>query len=86
MKKHWKLFTIITDKRTNLSYIYFAVDDKLSYSYTIDGSIQLPETFKVTLYVEPILKQLKALGYTVKGERFLSQRTGNMETNLYMIQ
>lgn len=86
MNKHWKPFTIITDKRTNLHYIYFAVDDKLSYRFTKDSSIQLPEGFKITLYVEPILKQLKALGYTVKGERFLSQRTGNMETNLYMIQ
>lgn len=85
MNKHWKPFTIIIDKRTNLSYIYFAVDDKL-FPDSIDGSIQLPETFKITLSVEPILKQLKALGYTVKGERFLSQRTGNMETNLYMIQ
>jgi hypothetical protein len=85
MKKHWKSFTIITDKRTNLRYIYFAVPGEI-FPDSIDGLIQLPTTFKITLYVEPILKQLKALGYTVKGERFLSQKTGNMETNLYMIQ
>jgi hypothetical protein len=84
MPKHWKSFTIITDKRTNLHYIYFLVNDKL-FPDSIDGLVQLPETFKITLYVEPILKQLKKLGYTVKGERFLSQKTGNVETNLYMM-
>jgi hypothetical protein len=84
MPKHWKSFTIITDKHTNFRYIYFPVNDKL-FPDSIDGLVQLPETFKITLYVEPILKQLKKLGYTVKGERFLSQKTGNVETNLYMM-
>jgi hypothetical protein len=29
-----------------------------------------------------MLKQLKKLGYAVKGDRFLSQKTGNVETEL----
>ena len=81
MNKHWKPFKIITDKRSNLNYIYIVVDDKL-FPESIDDLIQLPETFKITLYVEPIVKQLKKLGYTVKGERVL--KSGNAETNLFM--
>ena len=81
MNKHWKPFKIITDKRSDLNYIYMIVDDKL-FPESIDDLIQLPETFKITLYVEPIVKQLKKLGYTVKGERVL--KSGNAETNLFM--
>jgi hypothetical protein len=83
MKKDYKPCKIVSDKTTGNKYIYLIADDK-SMPDTLDGLIALPDSFKVTLYVEPILKQLKKLGYTVKGRRFLSQKTGDVETELFI--
>ena len=83
MKAQYKPCKIVSDKTTGKQYIYLITDNK-PLPDTLNGLIALPDTFKVTLYVEPMLKQLKKLGYAVKGERFLSQKTGNVETELFI--
>ena len=75
---------IVSDRTTGEKFIYVIQDDK-PMPESHKGLIALPKTFVVTLYVEPILKQLKQLGFKVKGERYLSKLTGEMQTDLFIV-
>ena len=81
--KYNKQCKIVSDKNTGTKYLYI-VENGLDMPVSHDGLIPLPADFKVTLYVEPIVKQLKKLGFKVKGNRFLSQKTGEVETELFI--
>ena len=82
MKKQYKPCKIVTDNNKN-KFIYI-VENGNELPLSHDGLIALPASFKVSLYVEPTVKQLRKLGYTVKGSRFLSQKTGNVVTELFI--
>jgi hypothetical protein len=82
MKAIYQPFKIVSDNKGD-KFIYIVTDgNEMPVSY--DGLIPLPASFNVTLYVEPIIKQLKKLGFKVKGDRYLSQRTGEMQTDLFI--
>ena len=83
MSNKYKPCKIVSDKTTGKKYIYI-IENGVEMPTSHDKLILLPEDFVYTLYIEPVVKQLKALGYKAKGERYLSQITGNMTTNLYI--
>lgn len=83
MSASFKKCRIVTDTTTRMKYLYF-IENGREMPVSHDGLIPLPADFKITLYVEPIVKQLKKLGYKVKGNRFLSQTTGEVETELFI--
>lgn len=81
-KSKYQLFKIVSDNHGNRFIYIVANGNEMPVSY--DGLIPLPKSFTVTLYVEPIIKQLKKLGFKVRGDRYLSQRTGEMQTDLFI--
>jgi hypothetical protein len=81
-KSEYKSFKIVSDNQGNRFIYIVANGNEMPVSY--DGLIPLPKSFTITLYVEPILKQLKKLGFKVRGDRYLSQKTGEMQTDLFI--
>lgn len=79
----YKPCKIVTMRTTGEKFIYI-MEEGRDMPETTEGLIALPKDFEYTLYVEPILDQLKKLGFKVKGQRYLSQTTGEMETDLYI--
>ena len=84
MKAKYKPCKIVSNRTTGDRFIYVIKEGK-SMPESHEGLIALPKTFVMTLYVEPILKQLRELGFKVKGERYLSQLTGEMTTDLFIV-
>jgi hypothetical protein len=73
--KDYKKFKILENIATKENFIFIIDDDVL---------IKLPTNFKISSVINITLKKLKVLGYKVKGYEYLSQKTGESVTCLFI--